>query len=580
MLSLQPPRATRARAARHHPRAAADRAPTGRRPEALRQLEETLHESEERLRFLYSVSPAVIYTTKASGDFACTFVSDNVRRQLGYDPRQFTEDPRFWPSHVHPEDLPRLMAEVPLALARGHHSYEYRFLHGDGTYHWTYDELTRLGEAQAPTGIMGFWLDIDQRKRAVEALRASRERLDQILAASPAVIYSLQVEGGQATPMWVSESIRPLLGYEVDESLREGWWRHRLHPEDRDQVLALSARLLASGHLVREFRFRHKDGSYRWIRDEARIVGQRPGSQTIVGSWWDISDQKRAREAEARVEQELLQAKEEAERANRAKSEFLANMSHELRTPLNSIIGFSQVLADRTFGELNGRQEQYIDNILTSGRHLLALINDILDLAKIEAERADLELSEVWVESLLNDLAGPLASTAEQKGLTFEIDAAAPLPPVIADPRRLRQVVYNLVSNAIKFTQVGGVTLRVRWLPDFDLDLELGLGAAGAAGNAAAGEASGAVPCLWLAVADTGIGIRPEDQRRLFRIFVQLDSSYARTLQGTGLGLALTRKLVELHDGRIWVESAGLGKGSTFHVILPVRGPAGKRGAP
>ncbi|HVT58897.1 MAG TPA: ATP-binding protein [Thermoanaerobaculia bacterium] len=257
-----------------------------------------------------------------------------------------------------------------------------------------------------------------------------------------------------------------------------------------------------------------------------------------------------SREA-ARKNKELLRLMEEADRANRAKSVFLSNVSHELRTPLNSIIGFSEVLGDRVFGELNSKQAEYVENILASGRHLLDVISDILDLAKIDAERVELDLAEVNLEELLADLANILEEMAGRSGITLTVRVSPDFPLLYADARRLRQVLLNLLANACNFTPAGG---------------SVTLSAARAAGERASKEER-----VWIAVQDTGKGIAREDQGRLFQAFEQLATGSGRLQPGTGLGLALSRRLVELHGGRIWLESEGLGKGSTFTFDLPVR---------
>jgi signal transduction histidine kinase len=255
---------------------------------------------------------------------------------------------------------------------------------------------------------------------------------------------------------------------------------------------------------------------------------------------------KRAEQAETRSEQ--------SESANLAKSQFLANMSHELRTPLNSIIGFSQMLADKIFGDLNDRQLKYTNNILNSGRHLLQLINDILDLAKVEAGSMELMRNTFGVGKVLSEVQSIVKTLASKKNIGLEFELAANLPSLFADEAKLKQVMYNLLSNAIKFTSNGGkvfVTAAIR--------------------NATSADSSPAGECLRVAVTDTGIGIKMKDQERIFKEFEQVDSSYGREQQGTGLGLALTKRLVEMHGGRVWVESEGVeGKGSTFTFLIPI----------
>jgi signal transduction histidine kinase len=247
---------------------------------------------------------------------------------------------------------------------------------------------------------------------------------------------------------------------------------------------------------------------------------------------------------------QLLGAKVAAEQASRAKSEFLAAMSHELRTPLNAVIGFSQILANKTYGELNERQLQYLTSILSGGRHLRRLVDDVLDLAKVDGGHLTLDLTSVGIADELDEVVGVVESLARQKNITVTTEVKDVLPTINADRQRIQQVIYNLLSNAIKFTEPGGF-IKV---------------AVDATEGAAHGEGA-----LRITVTDTGVGIKAEDQARIFEAFEQVDSSYARDQGGTGLGLALTKKLVELHGGTISVASEGVqGRGSVLTVRLPI----------
>jgi signal transduction histidine kinase len=247
---------------------------------------------------------------------------------------------------------------------------------------------------------------------------------------------------------------------------------------------------------------------------------------------------------------QLLGAKVAAEQASRAKSEFLAAMSHELRTPLNAVIGFSQILANKTYGELNERQLQYLTSILSGGRHLRRLVDDVLDLAKVDGGHLTLDLTSVAIADELDEVVGVVESLARQKNITVTTEVKDVLPTINADRQRIQQVIYNLLSNAIKFTEPGGF-IKV---------------AVDATEGAAHGEGA-----LRITVTDTGVGIKAEDQARTFEAFEQVDSSYARDQGGTGLGLALTKKLVELHGGTISVASEGVqGRGSVLTVRLPI----------
>jgi PAS domain S-box-containing protein len=257
----------------------------------------------------------------------------------------------------------------------------------------------------------------------------------------------------------------------------------------------------------------------------------------FVECFIDLSERKRSEET-------LLRAKQEAEAASRTKSEFLTNMSHELRTPLNSIIGFSDLLLDKVFGDLNGKQLKYVNNISVSGKHLLELINDILDLSKVEAGKMELHYSEFSIDQLFDEVKSTIAPLAQVKNLGMEFKIDPDCGDIQADRSRLIQILCNLVSNAVKFTPEGGkVSVCCK-----------------KSENRAV-----------FSVTDTGIGISPEDQKYLFEPFKQIDSGTNRQYGGTGLGLALVKQFVEMHNGRVWFTSVQ-GKGSSFIFELPVNG--------
>jgi signal transduction histidine kinase len=270
------------------------------------------------------------------------------------------------------------------------------------------------------------------------------------------------------------------------------------------------------------------------------------------------------------VEGSLKKAKESAEIANHAKSQFLANMSHELRTPLNHIIGFTQLVVDKHFGPLNADQEEYLTDVINSSHHLLSLINDILDLSKVEAGKLTLELAEIRLLDLLEGSLVMVQEKAMQHGIQISKDFDGIPENIIADERKLKQILYNLLSNAVKFTPDGGsISLSAQYLAFQDGRWFCREGRPAVLPlDADNPSMKGGV--VSISLQDTGVGISPKDLERIFEPFEQVESSGSPSNQGTGLGLSLARRLVELHGGRIWAESEGKGKGSKFSLVIPV----------
>ncbi|MHB8859571.1 MAG: sensor histidine kinase [Thermoleophilia bacterium] len=316
-----------------------------------------------------------------------------------------------------------------------------------------------------------------------------------------------------------------------------------INPIDR---LASVTQSVAKGDFDRKVGIKSKDELGELGRSVNRMTESlKVQSQELQGKVGELEQVNRDLQAR---EHELQLTNKQLETANRLKSQFLATMSHELRTPLNSIIGFSELLEDETYGGLNNKQMKYVGNIVVSSKHLLQLINDILDLAKVESGTIEVRpelLSLPDAMSVVQSVVEPLA-TKKDINMLVNIDGGVEM--ISADPARFKQILYNLLSNAIKFTPSGGRVSIEAVQNDGDVAIS---------------------------VADTGIGIGEKDQQRIFSEFLQVEGSYARKYEGTGLGLALTKKLVELHGGRIWVESSP-GKGSRFTFTIPDRpGTAG-----
>jgi two-component system CheB/CheR fusion protein len=276
-------------------------------------------------------------------------------------------------------------------------------------------------------------------------------------------------------------------------------------------------------------------------RQIKRVLGK---ERIILLSIEDITGRRDIENGLERAREELKALATELKRAATAKSEFLANMSHELRTPLNSINGFSEVLFDETFGPLNEKQKKYVNNVLTSGKHLLLLINQILDMAKVESGKMKLSITKLPMKNLLTEISLLVADMAGKKNLQIELDLAADLPDIEADELKVKEIIYNLLSNAVKFTPEGGkIGIRAKL----------------------AGEA------VEVEVWDTGVGIARENMEKIFEGFFRVDTPYSRVTEGTGLGLPLSKKMVELHGGKFFVKSKGLNQGTLVRFILPIK---------
>jgi len=393
--------------------------------------------------------------------------------------------------------------------------------------------------------------DTTERKRAETELRSSEERARLIVDAAYDAFVA--IDSDSVITAW-NRQAETVFGWSREEAIGQRLVETIIPPQYRDAHRRGLAHFLATGEgpvLGRAIEITALRRSGEEFPVELAIWPLRLGDRHSFNAFLrDITERRRA-------EEELRRAKAAAEAANYAKSDFLAKMSHELRTPLNSIIGFSEMLLDQTFGQLNDKQQRYVTNVLTSGQNLLNLINDILDLSKVEAGHMELVLSEVDVGTAFSEVQTIVATLVHKKHLSLELEVEEGLPPLRADLGKFKQVLYNLLSNAIKFTPEGG-SIRA------------------AAHRASEIDAREGGQWIEMSVADTGIGLRPEDQERIFGEFEQVDSGYTRNQEGTGLGLSLSRKLVELHGGWIWVESE-LGKGSVFRFVLPFAQSAGTR---
>jgi PAS domain S-box-containing protein len=422
--------------------------------------------------------------------------------------------------------------------------------------------------------------EIREHSKTEELLRSSEEQYRLLFENSFDVIFSLD---RQFNLVSMSPSIERILGYKPEELIgRPLFELNLLPPEYLEVAFAQIMQVFGGGSIsASEYEVLAKDGTVRVaqisgapIRKQGEVVGGISISRDITAAKKADEDLRRAHdELEMRVYQrteELKRANEALETANRAKTDFLANMSHELRTPLNHIMGFTELILDRQCGDINTVQAEYLNDVLQSSGHLLSLINDILDLSKVEAGKLELQTTEVHLRMLLESGMGMVKEQALKHRIEFLTAIEDSIETIQADERKLKQILYNLLSNAVKFTPDGGVvTIAARYLCPREGQWFC------RQGKPVRLPMDGDDPLLKrerlisISVRDTGIGIKGEDLQRIFAPFEQGDGSLSRRYQGTGLGLSLTKRLVELHGGRIWAESEGKEKGSTFYFVIP-----------
>lgn len=496
-----------------------------------RKIEQALLESEAFYQSLVETLPYAMFRKDQDGRF--TFANRRLREILKRPAAEILgrSDYDFFPRDLaekyRADDRMVMQSGDNLELTEEFQTTagEQRFMHCTKTP--VYDAMRNL------VGIQGVFLDVTDRIRTEGALERERYLLNSLMRNTPDNIFFKDAEGRF---LRINEAYTRRLGLNAPEDAIGRRESEFLDAEVAEACLAADRQVLESGTplISREELIRWPDGSMSWMSTTRLVLKSKTGDWIgTFGVSRDITPRKRA-------EQQLREAKDVAEQANRAKSDFLANMSHEIRTPLNAIIGMADLLLDTP---LSQPQREYLKMVSESGESLLAIINDILDFSKIEAGKLRLESIPFSLRELLGDTMKSLAIRAHRKGLDLALHIAPHLPEhLIGDPNRLRQVIVNLVGNAIKFTQTGEVVLDV-----------------------SADELTPDATRLHFQVRDTGIGIPSDKIGQIFEAFEQADASMTRRYGGTGLGLAISAGLVNLMGGRIWVES-DLGAGSVFHL--------------
>jgi PAS domain S-box-containing protein len=470
-------------------------------------------------------------------DLACIVSADGYFKKvnpawettLGYTREEVLRTPML--ELIHPDDVERSVNEVAKQgrqYRTKHFVNRYRCKNGSyRIFEWrttfNRDDSTRFGIAK----------DITEQRLWEESLRESEERFRIMADSCPTIIWVTDAEGRNQLANRIHREFFGVDSAEWDPDR----WGLLIHPDDRSEYIGRFLLAVQEQTPFRaEARVRRSDGEWRWIASyaEPRLS---PSGEFLghVGISPDITDRKQS-------EEELQRAKDAAEAANRSKSEFLANMSHEIRTPMNGVIGLTELAL---YTDLTTEQRGYLEDVKNCADSLLRILNDILDFSKIEAGKLEFEVIEFDLRQTVEEILKVLGIRAQAKNLQLACDLDPAVPSkLLGDPGRLRQILINLTGNAIKFTERGGVVIRVERLSEIAEDVE-----------------------LHFSVQDTGIGIPLNKQSDVFSAFSQADSSSTRMFGGTGLGLTISSQLVEMMGGRIWLESEE-GIGSTFHFTV------------
>ncbi len=515
-----------------------------------KQAEEKIREKDIQFRKLSSNVPDLIFqfTRRLDGTYHVPIASDGIKNIFGCSPEDVLEDFAPISGVIHPEDSARVISDIEYSAKHlTFFTCEFRVQIPGKPVQWIY---SRSSPEKLPDGSItwyGFNTDITERKKAEELIHQYASELEQrvqertaevqdLYNNAPAGYHSLNANG---VFVRINQTELNWLGYSREELVNVKSFLDLTTAKSKNIFNESFPHFKKQGWIKDlEFEIICKDGSILQVLINATAIYDKDGNFVMSrSSMVDITKRKQA-------ELQLQAANIELEKASKLKDEFLANMSHELRTPLNGILGFSETLLEGIRGPMNEKQQHAVKIIHSSGEHLLALINDILDVSKIESGKFELHPELIEVDDICKSSLTFINQLANKKSITVNYSLSPASSRIFADPKRLKQILVNLLNNAVKFTpEKGTINLEVQT-------------------DSARG------PMIF-SIADTGIGIEPKDINKLFNSFVQVDSSLSRQYEGSGLGLTIVKKLVEMHGGSIEVQSE-VGAGSRFTFMLPL----------
>ena len=509
-----------------------------------------LRESEERFRQIAENSQEIFWISSDDRQ-EMLYVNPAYESIFGQTAESLQADPLAWLDRtIHPDDRNRVINTVMMQILDPQEiNYEYRIVRSDGSVRWLWERIFTIlnseGEIYRQAGLVA---DITQRKEMEETVRVTQERLGYLITMNPAVIYSLNPWGNSRTT-FISDNVKTLLGYDPEEFLENpSFWIEHIHPEDLSGMsIPIESGLQTGYRMSDEYRFRSRSGSYRWMRDENRLLFDDEGNPfEVVGYLADITERKQA-------EEEIRKSINKERELNALKTRFITMTSHEFRTPLATILSSADLLEVYLENGDRKKSDRHIERIQSAGEHLTNMLNDILEISQSQGGQQDFQPGTINLAAFCREIISHIKSRSSNKPISFicSSESEAKLSEAFVDSTLVRQILVNLLSNAVKYSgRDSEVTLELSASPNISEEISQ------TSSNMAT-----------FKIKDTGFGIDPEDTSRIFDAFYR--GNNIKNIPGTGLGLAIVKHAVDLHGGEITFDSI-LGKGTTFTVILPL----------